>query len=96
MATIIRFGVLVIYSIIMMVLVVVNLVRIGFIWIVVMISPFIVIVRTIGKDLGIPDDLLGKKFSFDAIWDYMFRPVIITAYMSLMFVLVIAMSQLML
>ncbi len=96
MATIIRFGVLVLYSIIMIVLVVVNLVRIGFIWIVVMMSPFIVIVRTIGKDIGIPDNLLWNNLSFDAIWDYMFRPVIITAYMSLMFVLVIAMSQLML
>lgn len=92
---IVRIWVVVLFSIALIVLVVVNLMRIWFIWMIVALSPLIIVIQFLWKDLWFWDNILPESMKREKLVDYIFRPVIVTMCMSIMLIVVVSMSQLM-
>lgn len=83
--------IIVMYSLAMFALVIINFFRIFFLWIVIMFSPFIILLWVIGKMWIIKTDKIKwlDKISIANVMKMIFKPVIFMAYISIMMIFVI-------
>ncbi len=83
--------IILIYSLAMLALVIINFFRIFFLWIVIMFSPFIILLWVFGKMWIIKTDKIKwlDQISISNVFKLIFKPVIFMAYISIMMIFVI-------
>ena len=79
----------------MLLLVIINVIRVGYLWFVIALTP-VIILYLVMKDvlktnlLNGNEDVFGVTFDVPTIFAYIFQPTIIVAYMSLSLIAIVA------
>ncbi len=88
--------VLLMYTVALLLLLIANIIRVAFLWIFIIASPFIVLFKVFNKEESVAKQgKLAKYLSAAWLMDLVFKPVIFMAMMSLILILVVSVQNIM-
>ncbi|MEI6426128.1 MAG: hypothetical protein WCO66_02125 [Candidatus Absconditabacteria bacterium] len=88
--------ILIFYIIILILLLIANIIRVGYLWIFIAISPIIILLLTFMKDEGLGKEGLGKQLTFSNFIAIVFKPTIFVAVLGIILIFVTSIQSMLL